>query len=271
MATEAADDQEIFERVKAPLRSVSALAGMGIRNAARKSSAAATDRRNRDVRRIEEIRGRERAMLESSKANLETVFDSAWIDQASAEEISARYQEAMAWQGRDARIDEAASHIRDVVHERYGAEVSSFDRAALERAINHEAIDHIDEEGAGNQEEKERDAAGNLIDRADHLDALADETEDPQIQHEMDESATETDVEGAVAFDSAERLQNEVKRLASAELDDQQVEDAIRVELSHTQPVNETVRDRESTTKRVQKATSLSNTRNRPRIVEQGR
>jgi hypothetical protein len=271
MAVEAADDQEIFEQVKAPLRSAATLAGMGISNAASSSTADAVNRRNRDVRQIAEVRSREQAMLDASKANLEPVFDADWVDRASTREVAARYQEAMAWQGRDPRLDEAAAHIRDVVRDRYGVDIATLDRETLEQAITHGEIDHGDAVQAGLQEDNERDAAGNLMNQADQLDAQSAESDDPQTSQDLSEAAEEMGEEGVVAFDSAERLQHEAQRLTKAALDDHQVEDAMRIEISHAQPVNETVRASKPVSKKKGKAKGFSKGRIRTRGAGLGR
>ncbi|RBP98809.1 hypothetical protein [Bifidobacterium xylocopae] len=240
---EAADDEEVLRQVGAPLKSLATAAMLKAQGSAASSQASSATDADRSRRESEEIATRKAALQATSRADLETVFSPDWIDRADAHEIYTKLQEAAAWRSEDTRCAQAYARIEESVSDRYGVRPSTYqDEIALAAGLEN------GHEKRGRANDMRADAAAlddenkALLDQADLQDQLANSAIDQEDKRQLEEDRDQALQEAAIAGQDEEQLDAEAERLHNAGLEDEQVQGAMRVEVTHTKDVNRAVK-----------------------------
>lgn len=194
---------EASETVRAGMRTAMAAAAQVAQRILR-----TLEQRRREIQaaseqRAAELTARFDAERSAARAALAPVGRDDWWATARAEQITAAYETARAWEPYDPEVRTAADRIRNELRDRYGVDPASLDRAA---ELDRDAADQRDE---AHLDETAAMAAG--------LDAAADTTERASAETEYQSASRQR---SEALWDSAERrtdLANSLGGSASAE------------------------------------------------------
>lgn len=239
---DATSDQEVFQQIGAPARAMGTAAMLAAEQGAYRSKARSQDSADADRRRTQELSSREAVERSMAKAELESVFQDGWIDRADAAEITRCAALASTYSGQDERIDQAAESISRQVSERYGIDVGQYpDAASLARAMESANKDYAEARKFRGARQSLIDEEFNSLHQADAADAALNQASDQEEEHQLREEREEDRDQAGAARQEADQLENVAESLQDAGLDEDAIQDSLRVEVSHTVDANEAV------------------------------
>lgn len=202
------DEQEIYNKVKAPIAAIAAGGLMGAQ--LYMGADIQNNRRTADSnwRKATEDQNRAHALRSMNLAQVEKVFRDDWIDRADIRDITTTYALTREMSGEDPRFKEASERIERLVRDRYGVDPTQTGNAMeLEHALH--ASDKTIEDAAASPEAQSASSAHHKV-----------------PNHKSDDLGNK-------------RIHMETERLRKAGLSEQQAADAARVQLGNARPVNE--------------------------------
>lgn len=239
---DATSDEEVFQQLGAPVRAMGSAAMMAAERSAYRSRAQSQDSADADRRRTQEIRSRQAAERSMAKAELESVLRDGWIDHADAAEISRCAALAGAYAGQDERIDQAARSISRQVKDRYGIDVGQYpDEASLKRAMEASEKDLSAAKLLDGSRRSALDEQASSLRRADMADAALSRDPGREEEHELREKREKDLEQAGAAGQEADELEDAAERLQDAGMDEDLVQNTLRVEATHTVDANTAV------------------------------
>ncbi|RBP98911.1 hypothetical protein [Bifidobacterium xylocopae] len=235
--TEANLDQEVEETTSTKLANLASTSALGLEWMMRHNEEASRHTAHADLQDAREQASRREALIAAARADISHVMTSTWIDTASISDIVHAYDQTSALAAADQHIAEAKHHIEAEVRNRYGVDINRLTTGEqLAQALQREADD------TQRLADQQRQEADRLLDQADELEAHMN----PKVQEDgSDQEAQLAAVSASeeAAYDSAERYAYEARQLRDAGLDQESVDNAIRVKLGHATPPSEAAKE----------------------------
>lgn len=140
------------------------------------------------------------ALWQDSRAELASVLEDRWWQEATPERIGQAYTTAQAWEGRP-EVEPYLARIREQVKERYGVDIDQARDQSLEGQLG-EPVGSTERERA--EADKDRAEAARLMEDSDRADRTQLADDDPSNAVEADH-AQQTQADAELLYDSAER------------------------------------------------------------------
>lgn len=269
---DATSDQEVFDQLAAPARSLGTAAMLAVEQGAYRAKAKNQDEADITRRQTRELRSRSKAELAMAKAELENVFTDGWIDRADAAEIS-RYSElANSYASRDEKIQQASETIGRQVRERYGIDVRQYpDTASLAVAMEESRKDHAAATRLEGARQTDLDKQAAELNRADLADAELNREDVPEERQRLREEREKDQDRAGASGQDADRLGAAAERMRNAGHDEEAIQDTLRVETTHTAEANTVVQSSKGGKKTMARGRNRSAKRARNRVRSRGR
>ena len=186
--------------------------------ATRARQEAAESAARRDLEEARQIQARLDAERVAARAELASVHQSSWWNQAQTRDVARAYETAMSFRDEDQAARDAESRIRQELRDRHNIEVNETgaDPSVVRASLAEQDVVRSDHNLQQDQARDDQDLAAGLTVGADALELGAD-LEDAQAAAALREFADNVEHDRAVTWDTAERREAHVAGIEPGE------------------------------------------------------